>query len=263
MQWYYAQSGRPMGPIEDGEFENLVRSGRINAETLVWHEGMSEWTKFGAVSGKLETVQPASAAGPARGICRECGRSSPVQDMIEYEGALICAECKPRFFQRLREGAALPGMMSYAGFWIRAAAKVLDQVILSLVTSAASFVLSPLLAGAVIGSSSGESGNSGLMIGMVVFTYSLLLAFCLGVPAFYNIWFVGKYGATPGKMACGLRIVRSAGEKVTYGRACGRFFAEMVTGLTFGIGYIIVAFDDEKRALHDHICDTRVIKKTQ
>jgi len=25
------------------------------------------------------------------------------------------------------------------------------------------------------------------------------------------------------------------------------------------IGYIMAAFDSEKRALHDHICDTRVI----
>jgi hypothetical protein len=29
----------------------------------------------------------------------------------------------------------------------------------------------------------------------------------------------------------------------------------------FGIGYIIVAFDDQKRALHDHICSTRVVSK--
>jgi len=27
------------------------------------------------------------------------------------------------------------------------------------------------------------------------------------------------------------------------------------------IGYLIVAFDDQKRALHDHICNTRVIYK--
>ena len=74
---------------------------------------------------------------------------------------------------------------------------------------------------------------------------------------------VGKHGATPGKMACGLKVVSPDGGPVSYGKACGRFFAEMLSGLTLGIGYIMVAFDDEKRALHDRICNTRVIRKAR
>ena len=46
-----------------------------------------------------------------------------------------------------------------------------------------------------------------------------------------------------------------------YLRAFGRFWAEMLSGLVCAIGYIIAAFDDEKRSMHDHICDTRVIFK--
>jgi uncharacterized RDD family membrane protein YckC len=41
----------------------------------------------------------------------------------------------------------------------------------------------------------------------------------------------------------------------------GRFSAEILSGLIFYIGYIMVAFDSEKRALHDRICNTRVIYK--
>jgi hypothetical protein len=36
-------------------------------------------------------------------------------------------------------------------------------------------------------------------------------------------------------------------------------FAELVNQFTCAIGYIIAGFDSEKRALHDHICSTRVI----
>ncbi|HET6371045.1 MAG TPA: RDD family protein, partial [Nitrospiria bacterium] len=43
--------------------------------------------------------------------------------------------------------------------------------------------------------------------------------------------------------------------------ACGRYFAEILSGIILCIGYIMAAFDDEKRALHDRICGTRVIKK--
>jgi uncharacterized RDD family membrane protein YckC len=77
----------------------------------------------------------------------------------------------------------------------------------------------------------------------------------------YYVFFVGKYGATPGKMACGLRIVLADGGKLTYGRATGRFFAEWVSSMILGIGYLMVAFDDEKRSLHDRIVGTRVVHK--
>src|SRR5207237_3864453 len=76
----------------------------------------------------------------------------------------------------------------------------------------------------------------------------------------YSTFLVGKYGATLGKMACGLRVVTPTGGKVSYGVACGRFFAEILSGLLLCIGYIMVAFDEEKRGLHDRICNTRVIR---
>jgi uncharacterized RDD family membrane protein YckC len=72
---------------------------------------------------------------------------------------------------------------------------------------------------------------------------------------------LGRFGATLGKMACGLQVVTPYIDKITYMRALGRFFAEMVSYIILGIGYIMAAFDDEKRALHDRICSTRVVKK--
>ena len=74
-------------------------------------------------------------------------------------------------------------------------------------------------------------------------------------------WLIGKYGATLGKMACGIRVVRPDGSPVTYLRAFGRYWAKFLSGIMLLIGYIIAAFDAEKRALHDHICDTRVVYK--
>jgi hypothetical protein len=44
------------------------------------------------------------------------------------------------------------------------------------------------------------------------------------------------------------------------GRIVGRHFSEWVSGMILLIGYIMAAFDKEqRRALHDHMCDTRVI----
>ena len=92
----------------------------------------------------------------------------------------------------------------------------------------------------------------------IYFSVYLFIAFALGIA--YPTFFLGKYGATPGKMAAGIKVVRPDGEPITYMRAFGRYFADLLSGFIFGIGFIMAAFDDEKRALHDRICDTRVIR---
>jgi uncharacterized RDD family membrane protein YckC len=76
----------------------------------------------------------------------------------------------------------------------------------------------------------------------------------------YQTLFVGRFGATPGKMACGLRVVTADGGRVTYARALARYFSTIISAVTLMIGFVMAAFDEEKRALHDRICDTRVVR---
>ena len=63
-------------------------------------------------------------------------------------------------------------------------------------------------------------------------------------------------------MICRLKVVRPNGEPVTYLRAFGRAVAEMLSNYLMLIGYLMAAFDSEKRSLHDRICDTRVVYKS-
>ena len=88
----------------------------------------------------------------------------------------------------------------------------------------------------------------------------LLTAVGLAIGAAYEIILVSKFGATLGKMAFRLKVVTAEGGPVSVAQAAGRYFAGILSYLTCGIGFIIAAFDDQKRALHDRICGTRVIK---
>jgi hypothetical protein len=45
----------------------------------------------------------------------------------------------------------------------------------------------------------------------------------------YETVFIGRYGATPGKMACKLLVVTADGGKVGYGRAAGRYLAKQLS----------------------------------
>ena len=233
MEWYYAEGGRQVGPISDEQFQKLIVSGDITARTLVWRADLKDWQEYGQI------------AGPTGGTpCTECGRLFSTDDMLHFGQAWICAECKPRFVQKLKEGVLLTGQFSYGGFWIRAGAKIIDYMILGVVQLVSSFLTIFL---------------STLMNEVVVII--LVNVFYISVGAGYTAFFLGRYGATIGKMACQLKVVRSDGEPLTYWRGLGRYFAEMISGMILGIGYIMAAFDDEKRTLHDRICDTRVVRK--
>jgi uncharacterized RDD family membrane protein YckC len=178
--------------------------------------------------------------------CYECGKSFNNDEMIKYDNNWVCAGCKPIFLQKLKEGVSVTGAMEYAGFWIRFGAQFLDQIILTVVTQMIGFVM---------GTAAGASGQPN--IGLIGIVFVINMAIIVS----YDAFFLGKYGATPGKMACGLRVVTAEGEPISYGRAVGRHFAKYLSGMIFLIGYIMAAFDDERRALHDRICNTRVIKK--
>lgn len=77
--------------------------------------------------------------------------------------------------------------------------------------------------------------------------------------ALYYIIMNGARGQTLGKMALGIRIVKSDGSPIGYGTSVGRYFAQFLSSLILGIGYLMPLWTERKQSLHDIICDTIVI----
>jgi len=65
--------------------------------------------------------------------------------------------------------------------------------------------------------------------------------------------------ATLGKMAMGIVVTDMEGGRISFGRANGRFWSKILSGLFFSIGYIIAGFTERKQALHDLIAATLVV----
>jgi uncharacterized RDD family membrane protein YckC len=189
-------------------------------------------------------------------VCVECGGVFPQEQTIPYGSVSVCANCKPVFFQKVREGATptsvWEGPMNFGGFWIRAGAKIIDGLIMAVALGIPIGILVAVMGPSI----SGDGEPSATFIGFQL----LIQVLGLGIAVTYNTFFVGRFAATPGKMACGLRVVMADGCKVSYGRALGRGFAEQLSGMVCYIGYVLAGFDDQKRTLHDHICSTRVIR---
>lgn len=257
MSWYYADAGRQIGPVEEPALDDLVRAGVVRDDTLVWREGMANWQPHGAVRGpKPPAPMPAVPIGADSSFCSECGRPFPSNQLVALGNASVCAQCKPVYLQRMREGGQAVGARRYAGFWIRFVAVIIDGVILSV---AQVIIIVPLTMMIGVGSIGAVSSGSMAGLGAILAAYSVIGLISLALSAAYEVYFISTRGATPGKMALGLKVIRTDNGPISVGLALGRYLSKLLSGIILYIGFIMVGFDDEKRALHDRICDTRVI----
>jgi uncharacterized RDD family membrane protein YckC len=256
MVWYYVKNGQHAGPIEEAAFDELVRNGAVSPETLIWNSTMTAWAPCS--QAYRAGSQPMPVSSPMSGstcTCRECGRQFSDDQVVPLADGFVCAACKPMALRKMQEGVVsnTGGNYEYAGFWIRLAAKFIDGCAFGLVVGIVVLVPMFVLIGA--SSKSGQSMEAvltGIMLLCQLLCYFAIIA--------YDTFFIGRYGATLGKMAVGIKVIRVDNSRITYMRAFGRACANLLSGICY-IGYIIAAFDDEKRSLHDHICDTRVVYK--
>ena len=271
MNWFYAYEGQRSGPVDDDEFARLVQAGTVGETTLVWHSGMPDWMPLAqaravpsapvptTVATGESTANPSSPVvygGVSQAQCSQCGRVLPADEVIRLEGFNVCAACKPLLLQKMRQGMSpaygafgvLPAR--YAGFWIRFGAVFLDGLIMLPVSLILNFGAAFLYPAALV-----YDPRRGIAPQLIY------QAVAMSIQIIYDVFFTGRFGGTPGKLICGLRVVRSDGSRVTYGRAVGRFFAKVLNYFTLTIGFIIAGFDSQKRALHDYMADTRVVYK--
>lgn len=142
----------------------------------------------------------------------------------------------------------------YAGFWIRFVAYLIDSIALSVIFVPIFFLFFAPAAGFA---SLAQDTDA-----MLAF-YGELSGFWMIEMVIQVLYFAGmessKYQATLGKMAVGIIVTDESGNRISMGRAIGRFFAKILSGLIMMIGYIMAGFDSRKQALHDKLASTFVI----
>jgi uncharacterized RDD family membrane protein YckC len=78
---------------------------------------------------------------------------------------------------------------------------------------------------------------------------------------YYSLLESSVWQGTLGKKALGLEVTDLDGNRISFGRATGRFFAKFISAIILFIGYIMAGFTEKKQALHDIIAGTLVIRK--
>ena len=161
---------------------------------------------------------------PENGGCSNCLTELPPD-------AQFCPQCGTPAGMPM--GWFLPAEPEYMGFWIRAAAGLIDAAVIGAMWAVIEIFHAPLS------------------------TY--LLAY-VAYPVYY-VALTGLKGQTLGKMALGIMVVNAQGEPPGIRRAAFReIVGKLVSEMVIFLGYLWIGWDKKKRGWHDHIAGTHVVR---
>ena len=145
--------------------------------------------------------------------------------------------------------------LQYAGFWRRFVAMLIDSFILSIIQIGVVLIL---VFGASVKAGYWPFEEMINQLGgwMDVLWFILFWLYVAGMES-------SSKQATLGKMALGLQVTDSEGNRITFLRATGRNMAKLLSFMTLMIGYLMAAFTKKKQALHDQAANCLVIKRKE
>lgn len=178
------------------------------------------------------------AAPPQTKTCGGCSAENEASSQFCYRCGLSLEHARPAGAQALER----------AGFWIRLGAYLVD----SLVLFAGGFAVA--IVAAMVRYNALEREELEIFATIVFYVSAMALHFI-----YYTVT-VGWWGQTLGKRLFRLKVVRTDGSRLTYLRSFARSCAYYVSGTFFYAGFVVIGLNKEKRAAHDFMCGTMVVR---
>lgn len=251
-QWYYGKNGQQMGPVSQGDIQQLILTGQLTGDDYIWRAGLDAWAKasdMAEFAGLLSTGQsPSFHSAPTAAPTS----SRTVDDILGPSFSSGSA-----FNRGGGGGGGLGGAYigEYAGFWKRFVAAFIDGLILMIPIFGISFVL-----GLVFGlGASVIQDQDAVDAMMVLLQLSIQILQIVITMLYFALMESSSRQATIGKMAMGLIVTDGDGYPLSFWRALGRNVGKLVSQLICMIGYIMAAFTARKQALHDMMANCLVV----
>jgi uncharacterized RDD family membrane protein YckC len=138
--------------------------------------------------------------------------------------------------------------VGYASFGRRFLAYLIDYFLMFAIGIAMLLVAAPLMV-----SAENEKASLTYQIVLNIVSVALSVAYYAGMES-------SASQATLGKMAMGLKVTDLYGRRISLGRAVGRLFGKVISGLIFLIGFLMVIWTEKKQGLHDMMAGTLVLE---
>ncbi len=235
-QWYYANEGQQIGPIEEPEFKNLIAAGGITPETQVWTEGFEQWVPAGEIEGLIPSA--AGSLPAADGLPEQSFQHQAFPETIT-DGSLLAdkahaeahktqakahkaqakAHAKAEKAELKAQKAQVKAQLKAqkAQIWNRFWARGIDSIVFSCFISVFLVALAP----------STSQMHFALYGALLLFVYHFL------EPVMLSSW-----GSTPGKALLRITVRRADGAKLSYSEALKRSFRIWLRGEGLGLPII-------------------------
>jgi len=263
--WWYALDNQKQGPVEIRELERLLRSNSISGKTLVWQAPMPQWIALERVP-QLRSIVPTAAMAPAAVDPVVVPSAAPSAPPMAPAAAPVRPAAQPYAPPMAAAQVHLSSgddRATYGGFWRRAAAQMLDAMVVGIPLAIIIGVLIGLFAMIGVGAASGDNANMFAALaggGMLL----VQLGFFLVMWIYFAKSESGPKQSTIGKRLVGLYVESAdTSQRISFGRASGRFFGKIVSQIILYIGYIMVAFTGRRQALHDMLAGTVVRRRLE
>lgn len=239
--------GSPRGPMPHAYVEDRVRSGAWPSSISVATVGSANWRPFIVPSSPAAGFDQQATVAFSTLNAELATQPEPVAEV--RMSAARPAATPAAAGARVAPGELLPeGDIVNAGFWRRVAAYMLDSIILG--------VASLILMAVIGGLSWAASDHPGLIFFLMFIGYAGLI---VGAWLYFAKFESGARQATPGKRVMGIKVTDDKGQRIGFGRATGRFFGKIVSGMIMNVGYMMAGFTSRKQALHDMMAGCCVV----
>lgn len=149
--------------------------------------------------------------------------------------------------------------LSYAGFWRRLAAFLIDVFIFFILFPVLGLSLFAIEAISGIAIDNAIENLRALQGGIIHLLPALIIWFYFWL--YFAIMESSSTQGTLGKMALGIKVTDLEGNKIGFRKAIGRNLGKIISGGILGIGYLMAGFTGKKQALHDMMAECLVVKK--
>ncbi|HEY0662857.1 MAG TPA: RDD family protein [Lysobacter sp.] len=256
-KWYYSDYERNRhGPVSADDLAELHANGQLAPDTLVWREGLSQWQPWRQLMGEVVSGAGRPAAASAT-FATAPATAAPGASADPYTVAEPASPYAPPRAALLDSDEYVDGgEVVYAGFWKRTAAYIIDSFVLMIIIGilGAIFAVFGLAGMASLGDPSAFSSGAGMALILGFYLVEIVV-----MALYYAMFHASSRQATLGKMAVGIKVTDDEGRRISFARGIGRFLAFILSSFTILIGFVMAAFTQRKRALHDMIASTLVV----
>ena len=200
----------------------------------------------------------------ATAFCSACGQPMVGFSVAQSAAGTPASTAAPGYAPPAQAGWQAPAVrpaVAYAGFWLRFVAFIIDAILLHFVSVILLLPFAASLGMGTRGMMMGRPPNIQELFPLLHAMFRIALIRLVLNWLYFALLESSSWQATLGKKALGLEVTDLAGNRISFGRATGRFFAKIISSLTLLIGYIMAGFTEKKQALHDIIAGTLVIRK--